>query len=519
MLNMEMMAARRTDMGVPNYAAIGHAIAAGFRDSLADRAGEREGGLNVGFRHDATGDPSTTGYVHGPNGLLRYPGVDPAVFHTILGHEGIMSQLQWTGSRFMNPLYEVLTGLTAADDSVRSEVCDPAPQSGMKKGCIQTAVFGWVQRGTREIDATRMGQLTDRAEPLDLFVVGAPIFDPIMAGQPAPNVADTGSILYELANILADRAVAMNDDLAKMSYRGNPGNNTNGYAEFPGLQILVDGPVGGPGAGAAVHIDAITGVACPSIDSNVQDFNYKSISGTNAGTNGAVLVRWLAYMARYAVEIARRTKVAPVRWVFSMRPTLFYELTAIWPCSYYLGGCTIVDAAQDQRIYLNATDTTDLRDQMRLGRFLLIDGMRWDVLLDDAIPEETNTTNAEVDSGSFASDIYLLPMSVLGGRSVLYGEYFDWTGAGQIEQLFGRQFLGRVDGAFFETPRQTNNCFALDLQVKPRILLRTPWLAAKLLNVQYAPLLHEREPFTDDPYFIDGGVQGARTAPSYYTQW
>lgn len=515
MLNMSMMTARR-GMGVPNVDAMAQAIAVGIREGMS---GQRDAGQLVGFRHDATGDPATTGFVHGPNGLLRYPGVDPAMFHTILGHEGIMSQLQWTGTRYMNPLYEILTGLTAADDSVREADCDPAPTSGMLKGCINTAAFGWIARGTREVSATRLGQLLDRAEPLDLFVVGSPIFDPILPGQPAPGVTDTAAILGEVARLLSDRAVAMNDDLAKMAYAGNPSNNTGGYAEFPGLQLLVNGPIGGPGTGTAVYKDAITGTACPSVDSNVQDFAYKSISGLGAATNGALLVRWLAYIVRYAVELARRTKVAPVRWAFAMRPALFYELSAIWPCSYYLGGCTVVDATGGQSIVLDAKDTTDLRDQMRTGKFLLIDGMRWDVILDDAIPEHTNTDNANVASGSMSSDIYLLPFSVLGGRSTLYGEYFDWTGAGQINQLFGRQFLGTIEGAFFMTPRQTNSCWVEDMEVKPRIILRTPWLAARMLNVQYTPLLHDREPFNDDPYFLDGGVQGARTAPTYQNQW
>lgn len=516
MINMQNLAQRLAPGGVPNYAAMGAAIAEGLRAGL----GQRDDGLQIGFRHDAGGTPATTGFVHGPNGLLRYPGVDPAVFHTILGHEGIMSQMQWTGTRYMEPLYEVLTGLTAADDTVRQEVCDPAPTSGMLKGCIQTAVFGWVQRATREIDVTRIGQLLDRAEPTDLFVVGSPIFDPILPGQPAPGVTDGNAILRELARLLSDRAVAMNDDLAKMSYIGNPANNTNGYMEFPGLEILVDGPVGGPGQGTAVHKDAITGTLCPSVDSLIEDFNYKAISGLggNTAANGALLVRWLAYMARYLVELARRTKVAPVRWTFAMSPQLFYELTAIWPCSYYLGGCTVVDASGGQVIQLDASDTTDLRDQMRQGRFLLIDGMRWDVILDDAIPVSSQTNNANVPAGSFASDIYILPWSVLGGRSVLYGEYFDWQSAG-VTELFGRQFLGVVDGAFFAVPRQTNTCWAEDIHVKPRILLRTPWLAARMLNVVYSPLLSERQPFTDDPYFVDGGVQGSRAAPSYYTQW
>ena len=45
-----------------------------------------------------------------------------------------------------------------------------------------------------------------------------------------------------------------------------------------------------------------------------------------------------------------------------------------------------------------------------------------------------------------------------------------------------------------------------------------PWLAARLQNVQYCPLQHTRQPFPDDPYFVDGG-RTSRPGPSFYDIW
>lgn len=507
MLNMKS-AAQMMGLHTPNYQALGNALA-----SMLASAGEKA----IGEKHDITNvsvTPSATGFMHGPNGLMSYPGVDPAVFHTVLGSRGILSQLQWTGTNIMNPLYATFTGITEGDDTVKQEACDPAPESGVKKACLVTAAFGWIARATRIIDVTRVGQLRDRADPTDLFVVNPPNVGSILPGGMDGITLGGDQLLNEWANVLSDRAVDAHRDLSRLAYRGTPLNNTNGYEEFAGFQLLINGPVGGPGTGTAYYKDAITGTPCPSLDSNVQDFNFAKIDD-----NAANIVRWIAYMARYAVTLADRTNMLPVRWVFAMRETLFYELSQRWPCAYYVGGCTVVDSS-GQRLNIDAKDQIDLRDQMRTGRFLLIDGMRWDVVFDDAIPELSNTDSADVDSGCFSSDIYLIPMSVRGGTLVTFGQYFEFQNPA-VQSMFGANFLGRVSGAWLETPRQTNNCFQLEMQARPRIVLRTPWLAARLMNVQYCPLQHDRSPFPDDPYYINGGVQGQRAnlAANYYNVW
>ncbi len=81
--------------------------------------------------------------------------------------------------------------------------------------------------------------------------------------------------------------------------------------------------------------------------------------------------------------------------------------------------------------------------------YRLIDGERIDVILDDGINEDTPTTNANVTEGCFASDIYLIPMSVVGGRAVTFLEYFDYTNP-SISTALGNLVLAKVEGAFKE---------------------------------------------------------------------
>jgi hypothetical protein len=64
----------------------------------------------------------------------------------------------------------------------------------------------------------------------------------------------------------------------------------------------------------------------------------------------------------------------------------------------------------------------------------------------------------------------------------------------------------------------TNFCVQLLAKTQPRLLLLTPpHLAARLTNMQYTPVQHQRDPFTDSAYFVNGGRTIATAdAPSYY---
>ncbi|KKM76612.1 hypothetical protein LCGC14_1378340, partial [marine sediment metagenome] len=117
----------------------------------------------------------------------------------------------------------------------------------------------------------------------------------------------------------------------------------------------------------------------------------------------------------------------------------------------------------------------------------------------------------------FASDIYLIPMSVVGGRAVTFMEYFDY-GNPSAQAAIGNMVLARQEGAFLTWPRQTNQCVVWQTKVEPRLVMRTPWLAGRLQNVMYCPLQHTQQPFPDDPYFVDGG-RTQRPGPSFFSLW
>ena len=73
-------------------------------------------------------------------------------------------------------------------------------------------------------------------------------------------------------------------------------------------------------------------------------------------------------------------------------------------------------------------------------------------------------------------------------------------------------------GQFLDFARRINLCVQWEMQFSPRIIMRTPWLAGRIQNVQYCPMQHERESFPEDPYFVDGGLTETEGV-SYQSLW
>jgi hypothetical protein len=197
-----------------------------------------------------------------------------------------------------------------------------------------------------------------------------------------------------------------------------------------------------------------------------------------------------------------------------MRAELFSELADIWPCVYASHRCLQAAAANP-----NGTDAMAMRqlsEDMRNGEWLMLDGVKIPVIQDSGIPEASSTTDANVPEAAWASDIYLLPLTVRGGMPVLFFEYFDFNN--QATQAIADARLGNVayvsdGGRFLWYSQFTNGCFSLAATLEPRIRLLTPQLAGRLQNVVYSPLQHFREPFPGDNYFVDGGDETRANAP------
>lgn len=441
------------------------------------------------------GTTPTAAMGHGNGGLFSYPGMEKPIFSAmLLPQTGLQSLLPVKPSNTENPVYGILTGVTATTGDEPTGVCDDPPYAGLAKLCKHTFVWGRQSRRSRVYDIDQFGRTTNRGEFNDFELYGNPFAAnpssqvPTMPGF-NPNAVAQNSVakaLFELGAMWAR-------DFARLIYSGSPANNTagGGAKYFMGLDTLIN----------TGYTDAETNVACPAADSIVRSFGDLRVE-----SNGQTAINEITYITRNLAYIARNAGLTPATWVIAMRWGLFYELTAIWPCNYLTYRCSNPDTADIDPVgSYNTAEAIRLRDDMRAGSYLLIDGVKWPVVTDEGI------TETEPVKGVFESTIYFVPLKVLTNIPVTYMEYFDYNVAnGPLDAA--KMFA--PDGSYFTSDNgrfmwhrkpPTNFCVELLVKTEPRLLLLTPYIAAVLTDVRYSPLLHERESFTDAGYFVNGG--------------
>jgi hypothetical protein len=464
------------------------------------------------LKHTSPGSTPTVYYGHGDGGLFSYPGLSQNLFSAmILPKIGLQSRLPVSFNNETNPLFGIITGVTATTGSEPTGVCDDPPSAGLTKLCMHSFVYGRFSRQTRVFDIDRVGQVTNRGEFFDFNVFG----DPFQGAGNNPNLPllPAGANLQsaarnEIGKSIFELGVSWSRDFAKVTYTGNPTNNTagGGYKEFYGLDVLIN----------TGYRDAETGVACPAADSIVRSFG-----GLKAEDNMVALIRQITNIYRNLRHLAVRAGLAPAQIQLTMTYNLFYQITEGWPCSYLSYRC-IPQSGTTQFVDSGAAER--MRDDMRgdlenyTGQYLLIDGQRISVIVDDAIDETEN------QDGTFTSDIYFVPLTVMGGRPVTYWEHFNYespNGPMEMARVFApSDSYFTSDGGRFLWHKKppTNLCVQLVSYMIPRLMLLTPYLAARLTDVKCEPLEHERSPFTDSAYFVDGGRTDRNGyGPSFYS--
>lgn len=470
----------------------------------------KELGEYTGYKALPSGTPSGP-YLTGPGGMFGTPGLSRDVISTRVQARGLASALPARGTNQIQPLFPYITGFLATSGSNPTNVCDDPKTAGPLKTCWQTAQFGRYSFQTREFEINHAGQQTNRGEFQDLQLV-----NPLISDEGGITSPESGrgnmNFLNSMSMRMIEVGVAFQDQLVRQLYTGNPANNSSGggYKEFPGLDILI----------GTTKVDATTGTPCASLRSDIKAFNYGNISTSG----GQSIVNVLTYQLRMLRHNAERMNMGGVRWAICMRQSLFWELTAVWPCAYMTYRCLAQDNTQTQ-LTVNANDQIDMRDAMRNGNYLVIDGVQYPVIIDDGIVESNHADNANIGITSFASDIYIVPLTIRdGSMAATYWEYYDYSAnnaamdVAQVGGWAGTSFW--TDGGKYLWHRKPplNWCVQMLAKIEPRLILSVPHLAGRTTNVQYTPLQHEREAINGDDYFTDGGVT-SRSAARMYSDW
>jgi len=456
-----------------------------------------------------TGVPSTP-YVNGPGGLFGVSGLERDVISTRVQPMGLAGLLPAMPSDLTDPLYPYLTGFRAGSGSNPSTACADCPTAGSMKSCIQTAPFGKICVMTREAEINRIGQVTDRGEFMDLRILNDPLVRDL--GGIFPSLPEQGQVLAgrDMLARMLEVGVYLQNTLSRLLWTGTPANNLGtGYREFIGLDMLI----------GTNKVDALTNTDCPSLDSDVKDFKYQRVDELAP----ADIVLVISEMWKYLSFKDTRQGFAPVKRVLVGRADLFWELTAIWPCRYFTDRCQVIDTAGIDTVpTLDAAAMSRFRDEMRNGMFLLINGERVPYIIDDGILELSSADTNQLSAGEFASDLYFVPLTIMGGTPVTFWQYFDYAKGPMSAVNDGR--LGTfywTDGGryLWHVKPPLNWCVQQIVKIEPRIILRTPQLAGNLQNVAYRPLQHLPDSNPADDYFIDGGVYSPRPGPSLYNDY
>lgn len=471
--------------------------------------------------------PRASGYAHGQAGLMSAPGMSRDVINgMILPHLGLLKMLPSRPSTEDFAFYGILTGQTAASGTFNGTnsagVCGDPPTAGLLKLCTQMYRFGRQSMMTPVIELDRIGRTNNRSEFTDYRLIGGP-YQADMPG--APSVPGDGGIAgalnFEVAKVSYELANDWVRNFAPFLYTGNRTNNTGGgiIQEYNGLDGLIntgyrdsDVPVGG------------TGTLCPRADSLIYNFRSQNVETSPATKSGIVaVITGIDRQLRYrAVEMG----LMPVKWVLAMRWSTFYQLTEVWPCAYSTYRCLQSDAGLSaaQPAVNDALKLQDMRNEMRgdwdarTGQFLWIDGVKRDVVIDDTIPETA------LAAGAFNSTIYWVPLTVIGGFQSTYMEYFNYDspqGAMAAAELLapGDSYFTTDNGRFLWHKRPpTAYCVQSQVKTEPRLILRTPQLAARLTNVAYTPFQHEDDWSTASNvyYFLNGG-RTTQNVPSFFS--
>ena len=460
-------------------------------------------------------------YAHGPGGLFNIPGTNPRIFSAMqLPMQGLADALPMINAGMdgyagpQEEFFAYITGVTegseAFADQPTAECADGARAGLLKSGRVAISYGHYRHAPNAPINLRRVGKFNNLADPLNMQLVN----EPASAGTLFSNIGGAGIrnvVNSELSKRLYELHVTMKRFIAPRTYIGSPANNNGAARDIMGLNLWIN---------TSNKRDADTGAVLTALDSDVKDFGYDRIDG-----NGRDIVDYVETMYMYLDWNSRHQGFGPWDGWIVMRPELFDELTKVWPIRQYneliaqVG--TLNNGAFD--LSISARDELAMRNDLRTGSYLPIRGRRVEVIQDDAIQETTPNQTAQLQPGEYASTVYFVPRSILGGSTpVTFWKYQDQ--ANPQAEAFIRATQNSIPaftsdgGLYYWDINYKNRCLDMTVGYEPALLMLTPQLAGRIDNVAYSPLQHVRSYDPNSDYFTNGGRLNT-AQQQFYTPW
>lgn len=458
-------------------------------------------------------------YLHGPNGLFNRRDRDNPVFSAIMSPMmGVANALPvFNGSRDLDGNWggtdaafdSLITGVTAGDlDTFANQpttACADGPEGGLLKFCTMVNTYGNYKMSTRELEIDRAGRVADRVDAFSVQV--ANVFPQGLFAVPSTTPSLQNAVNNELASRIWEMILSFQRMFAPRVFIGSPANNSGERRDIVGLDIHIN---------SGNKIDATSSAVCAAANSDIKDFGFDLVGG--AGRN---IMQYIEMADAYTTFNARRQGLGTPDYLIAMRPELWQEITEIIPVQKYERVLAVINRVTNGRGTVDAREVFGERNGMRESMLIPVNGRFLQVVVDDTIPEENVTTNGALLAGQYASDIYGIPTTVLGGFPVSFWEFFNHANAQEttVQQMANGLTFTTDGGMFRWFVDFSKGCLKLNAKFTPRLRMRTPQIAWRIQNVAYAPLQHFRSWDTNSSYFFDGGNSGGPNPEQYYSSW
>lgn len=457
-------------------------------------------------------------YLHGPNGLFNRRDRDNPVFSAIMSPMmGVADALPvFNGSRNLDGNWggtdaafdSLITGVTAGDlDTFSNQpttACADGPEGGLLKFCTMVNTYGNYKMSTRELEIDRAGRVADMVDAFSVQVANQ--FPPNIFAVPSTTPSLQNAVNNELASRIWEMILSFQRMFAPRVFIGSPANNSGERRDIVGLDIHIN---------TGNKIDATSSAICTAANSDIKDFGFDLVGG--AGRN---IMQYIEMADAYSTFNARRQGLGTPTYLVAMRPELWQEITEIIPAQKYERVMAVLNRVTNGRGMVDGRDIFNERNSMRESHLIPVNGRFLQVVEDDTIPEDNVTTNGALLPGQYASDIYGIPLTVLGGFPSTFWETFNHANAQEtsVQQMVGGLTFTTDGGMFRWFVDFARGCLKLNAKFTPRLRMRTPQVAWRIQNAAYQPLQHFRSWDPTSTYFANGGVAEGGD-PSYYSSW
>lgn len=456
----------------------------------------KAGLLQIGQKNDPASTTLTAtpfqGQFHGSTsqfGVFSAPGSRPGRFSAVPRMPTVAAALPFIRSDVLNERLEIMTGVTTGSGNNATGFCGNPPTSGQPTAMAIVSRFGELHIKTSLVDDTLVGLRRNRADIPGEVYNGAALDNPLLPQVPGIDVA--GDTMDQLRAEMFQLGFTLERSAGRVHYSGTAGTQNNTFVgvqtQWNGLDQLIK----------TGYTDADSGLLAPAADSIITNFNADIGGNDSSGQSFVVAITNIYYALK---QRASAVGMPGTTWAITMRPEQFRRATEVWACNYVTYQCA---GTQYNEVMRMGDAVQSLRLEMMRGSYLLIDGEQVPVIIDEGISIITEAQN------QFRNDVYFVPLN-WAGRPLTYIQYADL--GNQYAQAWA-DFAGtdsRIinNGLYRVAKRSTGFCDELLFAARLRLIMETPFLAARLQNVRYTFLAQTR---AADPAFTGRYAAGGAT--------